>query len=342
TYQATLVGMDEANDLAVIRITARNLPVATLGTSEQLLIGEWAIAIGNPFGFVLGNTEPSVTAGVVSATGRNLLGRSEGNGIYLGMIQTDASINPGNSGGPLVNAVGEVIGVNTSIYTPSGGSIGLGFAIPINRARRIVDDLLDHGSVRRPWIGEKLRSSPSDNPRDIVTAGVIVQSIIPGSPAARAGLQPGDQIVRTRGRALRNVFDWEAERLDMRVGEAVPLVVRRGGREVTLTVTVADLPEVSAPRVTVLRELELVTLTPSIRAERGLRSSRGALVVRTSDRIQNEIGLQEGDLIVQINRTTIEQAADVSRAFDAQGGRAGIRLVFERRGYFYTTDFVIQ
>lgn len=342
TYQATLVGMDEANDLAVIRITARNLPVATLGTSEQLLIGEWAIAIGNPFGFVLGNTEPSVTAGVVSATGRNLLGRSEGNGIYLGMIQTDASINPGNSGGPLVNAVGEVIGVNTSIYTPSGGSIGLGFAIPINRARRIVDDLLDHGSVRRPWIGEKLRSSPSDNPRDIVTAGVIVQSIIPGSPAARAGLQPGDQIVRTRGRTLRNVFDWEAERLDMRVGEAVPLVVRRGGREVTLTVTVADLPEVSAPRVTVLRELELVTLTPSIRAERGLRSSRGALVVRTSDRIQNEIGLQEGDLIVQINRTTIEQAADVSRAFDAQGGRAGIRLVFERRGYFYTTDFVIQ
>ena len=242
TYQATLVGMDEANDLAVIRITARNLPVATLGTSEQLLIGEWAIAIGNPFGFVLGNTEPSVTAGVVSATGRNLLGRSEGNGIYLGMIQTDASINPGNSGGPLVNAVGEVIGVNTSIYTPSGGSIGLGFAIPINRARRIVDDLLDHGSVRRPWIGEKLRNSPSDNPRDIVTAGVIVQSIIPGSPAARAGLQPGDQIVRTRGRALRNVFDWDAERLDMRVGEAVPLVVRRGGREVTLTVTVADIP----------------------------------------------------------------------------------------------------
>ncbi|MBP9107608.1 MAG: hypothetical protein KBF56_12690, partial [Gemmatimonadaceae bacterium] len=118
--------------------------------------------------------------------------------------------------------------------------------------------------------------------------------------------------------------------------------VTRGGREVTLTVTVADLPEVSAPRVTVLRELELVTLTPSIRAERGLRSSRGALVVRTSDRIQNEIGLQEGDLVVQINRTTIEQAADVSRAFDAQGGRAGIRLVFERRGYFYTTDFVIQ
>ncbi len=342
TYAATLVGADEANDLAVLRISARNLPVATLGTSDQLLIGEWAIAIGNPFGFIIGNSEPSVTAGVVSATGRNLLGRSEGNGAYVGMIQTDASINPGNSGGPLVNAVGEVIGVNTSIYTPSGGSIGLGFAIPINRARRIVDDLLEHGSVRRPWIGEKLRAVASDNPRDVVTSGVVVQSVVPGSPAARAGLQPGDQLVRARGRALRNVFDWEAERLDMRVGEAVPLTVRRGGREVTITVTVADLPEVSAPRVTVLRELELVTLTPAIRAERSLRSGKGALVVRTSERIQNEIGLQEGDLIVQINRTTIEQAADVARAFDFYGGRSALRLVFERRGYFYTTDFVIQ
>lgn len=342
TYAATLVGADETNDLAVLRISARNLPVAALGTSDQLLIGEWAIAIGNPFGFVIGNSEPSVTAGVVSATGRNLLGRSEGNGAYVGMIQTDASINPGNSGGPLVNAVGEVIGVNTSIYTPSGGSIGLGFAIPINRARRIVDDLLEHGNVRRPWIGEKLRAVASDNPRDVVNAGVVVQSVVPGSPAARAGLQPGDQIVRSRGRPLRNVFDWEAERLDLRVGEVVPLTVRRGGREVVVNVTVADLPEVSAPRVTVLRELELVSLTPAIRAERALRSGKGALVVRASERIQNEIGLQEGDLIVQINRTTIEQASDVARAFDYYGGRSALRLVFERRGYFYTTDFVIQ
>lgn len=342
TYAATLVGADETNDLAVLRISARNLPVAALGTSDQLLIGEWAIAIGNPFGFVIGNSEPSVTAGVVSATGRNLLGRSEGNGAYVGMIQTDASINPGNSGGPLVNAVGEVIGVNTSIYTPSGGSIGLGFAIPINRARRIVDDLLEHGNVRRPWIGEKLRAIASDNPRDVVNAGVVVQSVVPGSPAARAGMQPGDQIVRSRGRPLRNVFDWEAERLDLRVGEVVPLTVRRGGRELVVNVTVADLPEVSAPRVTVLRELELVSLTPAIRAERALRSGKGALVVRASERIQNEIGLQEGDLIVQINRTTIEQASDVARAFDYYGGRSALRLVFERRGYFYTTDFVIQ
>ena len=289
-YPARLLGRDETNDLAVLKIEARNLPVATLGTSDQLLIGEWAIAIGNPFGFVLGNTEPSVTAGVISAVGRNLLGRSEGSGVYVGMIQTDAAINPGNSGGPLVNASGEVIGVNSSIYTPSGGSVGLGFAIPINRARRIAEDLLDHGKVRRPWIGEKVRTSQTGNPRDVITAGVVIGAVTPSSPASRAGLQPGDQILRARAKALRNVFDWEAERLDMRVGDTVPLLIKRGSRELTLNVTIADLPEVSAPRVTVLRELELVTLTAAIRAERNVRSDAGALVVRSSDRLRDEIG----------------------------------------------------
>ncbi|HET6701118.1 MAG TPA: trypsin-like peptidase domain-containing protein, partial [Gemmatimonadaceae bacterium] len=130
TFPARLLGADTLNDLAVLKIEGRDLPVVRLGNSSDLVVGEWAIAIGNPFGFVLGNSEPSVTAGVISATGRNLAARAEGPGIYVDMIQTDASINPGNSGGPLVNAVGEVIGVNSSIYSPSGGSVGLGFAIP--------------------------------------------------------------------------------------------------------------------------------------------------------------------------------------------------------------------
>src|SRR5947208_8076175 len=126
TYPARLLGIDEANDLAVLKIDARNLPVAPLGSSSNLLIGEWAIAIGNPYGFILANTEPSVTVGVVSGTGRNVAAQSEGAGVYVDMIQTDASINPGNSGGPLINAVGDVIGVNSSIFSPSGGSIGIG------------------------------------------------------------------------------------------------------------------------------------------------------------------------------------------------------------------------
>lgn len=342
TYPARLLGRDEANDLAVLKVEATELPVATLGNSDQLLIGEWAIAIGNPFGFVLGNTEPSVTTGVISATGRNLLGRTEGNGVYLGMIQTDASINQGNSGGPLVNASGEVIGVNSSIYSPSGGSIGLGFAIPINRARRVVDDLLEHGEVRRPWIGEKMRAPQGDNPRDVVVAGATIGSVVAGSPAERAGLRPGDQIVAVRDNTIRNVFDWEAQRLNMRVGESVPLTVRRDGRDRAVTVTVADLPEVSAPRVTVLRELQLTTLTPPIRSERGYRSTRGAVVVEVSDRVREELGVLEGDLIVQINRTPIEQATDVARAFEYYGGRSVIRMVFERRGFMFIREFEIR
>ena len=143
----------------MLRIDAKNLPDAKLGNSNNLVIGEWAIAIGNPFGFYLGNSEPSVSVGVISATQRNLVAPGEGQASYFDMIQTDAAINPGNSGGPLVNADGEVIGVNSSIFSPSGGSVGLGFAIPINRVARVVDDLLTHGAIRSPWIGVQLRQS---------------------------------------------------------------------------------------------------------------------------------------------------------------------------------------
>jgi serine protease Do len=343
THSAKLLGQDESNDLAVLKIDARDLPVASLGNSDSLVIGEWAIAIGNPFGFVLANSEPSVTAGVISAIGRNLLGSSEGSGVYVDMIQTDASINPGNSGGPLVNARGEVIGVNSSIYTPSQGSVGLGFAIPINRARRVVDDLIDHGEIRRPWLGELLRAPARDaNPRDVINAGVVVRAVVPGSPAASAGLRADDQIVRAGSRTVRNAFDWEAARLSFRVGDRVPLVVRRGGREVTLTVTVADRPEVSAPKVTVLREIEVTTLTPPLRAERGILASQGAYVTGVSNRVRDEIGLEEGDVILQINTTVIRNANDVSRAIEQAPPRAMSRALIERRGRRYITDFAIR
>ena len=342
TYPAKVLGVDEQNDLAVLKIDARDLPVAPIGDSDGVIIGEWAIAIGNPYGFLLGNTEPSVTAGVISATGRNLLGQAEGGGAYVDMIQTDASINPGNSGGPLVNADGEVIGVNTSIYSPSGGSIGLGFAIPVKRAMRVTDDLVAHGRLRQPWIGMKLQLPNSTNPRDVLNAGVIVRSVVPGSPAARAGIQPGDQIVRADARELKNPFDWEAARLDLRVGDRVPLTIRRGGRELTVNVEIQDLPEVSAPKVAVLQELELVTLTPTIRAERGIRAARGAVVYNLSNRLAEEIGLQRGDVIVQINRAPIASANDVQRAIEYYAGRSAMTILFERSGTVYRTDIVIQ
>jgi serine protease Do len=341
TYPAKLLGADETNDLAVIKIDAKNLPVAPLGSSSNLLIGEWAIAIGSPYGFILANTEPSVTAGVVSGTGRNLAAQSDGAGVYVDMIQTDAAINPGNSGGPLVNAMGEVIGVNSSIYSPSGGSVGLGFAIPINRARRVTEDLLVHGVIKRPWVGLKLGMTPPGTPGGPSKVAVIT-SVVPGSPAARAGIQPNDLLVRSRDRAIHNPYDWEAERLELRVGDEVPLVVRRGGRDINVNVKVADLPDVNAPKVTVLKEIQLVTLTPAIRAERGIRRANGALVQSVSERVAEQLGIQAGDVILQINQVPIADAEAAAKALDYYAGRGGIIMYIERQGQVYTTEFVIQ
>jgi serine protease Do len=342
TFPARLLGADETNDVAIIKIEARGLPVAPLGDSRSILVGEWAIAIGNPYGFVLGNSEPSVTAGVVSGVGRNLVARGEGPSAYFDMIQTDASINPGNSGGPLVTADGEVIGVNSSIFSTSGGSIGLGFAIPINRVRRVVEDLLEHGAVRRPWVGVKLDLTQARTTREVLATGARVGVVTPGSPAARAGLRPGDIIVRAGERAIRNAFDWEAELLDVRVGERISLRVRRGGTEIEIPVTAADLPEVNAPKVEVLREVQLVTVTPAIRAERGLRSPAGALVYGVSPRMSEMLGLQAGDVITQVNRTPIATADEAARAIDYYAGRGPITVFLERAGQLYRSDFVLR
>ena len=340
TFPARLLGADTLNDLAVLKIEGRALPVVKLGNSSDLMVGEWAIAIGNPFGFVLGNSEPSVTAGVISATGRNLAVPAEGPGIYVDMIQTDASINPGNSGGPLVNAVGEVIGVNSSIYSPSGGSVGLGFAIPINRVKRVTEDLLAHGTIRRPWVGLKVETPPLG--RAAASRGAVVSSVVPSSPAARAGLRPGDILVRSRDRQIGNAYAWDAELLELRVGERIPVLVRRDGREFPVELVVADQPEASAPKVAVLREMELISLTPQIRAERNIASRRGALIYRVSDRVATDLGIRAGDVIVQLNRTPIESADEAARAIDTYAGRGLIRMFYERGGRAYFTDFIIR
>ncbi|HVX40564.1 MAG TPA: trypsin-like peptidase domain-containing protein [Gemmatimonadaceae bacterium] len=341
-YPAKLLGQDETNDIAVIRIDAKNLPTVKLGNSNSLAIGEWAIAIGNPYGFYLGNAQPSVTVGVISATNRNLVAPSEGQGSYFDMIQTDAAINPGNSGGPLVDADGEVIGMNSSIFSPNGGSVGLGFAIPINRVARVVDDLLTHGSVRSPWIGVGLRQSNSSNPRDLISEGAVIASVVPGSPADKAGLRPGDVIVSEGNRQVHNFFDWQAALLDLRVGSPAHLRIRRGSKVFDATVSVTDLPEVSAPKVQVLHDLQLVTVTPAIASERSLQRAWGALVYKVSDVVAQETGIQQGDVILQINNTPIRSAQDAAKAIDEYGGRTYLRLVLDRQGQIYMTEFAVR
>jgi serine protease Do len=341
-YAAKVLGADETNDIAVLKIDAKSLSEVKLGNSNALAIGEWAIAIGNPYGFYLGNSEPSVSVGVISATQRNLVGSGEGQAAYFDMIQTDAAINPGNSGGPLVDADGEVIGVNSNIFSPSGGSVGLGFAIPINRVARVVDDLMTHGSIRSPWIGVRLKQAQSNNPRDQLTQGAVLATVTPGSPAAKAGLQPGDVILREGSRVVHNPFDWYAALLDLRAGSPARLHVRRGAREFDVDVAVSDLPEVSAPKVQVLRELELVTVTPAIAAEHSLRRQYGALVYKVGQDVSDQTGIQQGDVILQINNSAIRTAQDVARAIDNYGGRTYLRVIVDRQGQLGVTEFAVR
>src|SRR5206468_11891018 len=247
-FPAKVLGEDPLTDIAVLRVNGSDLPVAPLGQSTDLMIGEWVLAIGNPFAYLLGNSEPTVTAGVVSATGRNLLPSEGQAGIYVGMIQTDAAINPGNSGGPLANASGQVVGVNSNILTPSGGSVGIGFAIPIERAVRVADELRRYGHVRRPWAG--LDVTGAENLRDWKRSGGLrVSSVAEGGPAARAGLAADDVLLMARGRRLRTFLDWEAALLDASPGDTLSVAYRRGGRTRTARLGVSYLPSSIAEKV---------------------------------------------------------------------------------------------
>ncbi len=335
-YEATVVGTDPVTDVAVIRVDAdEELPEAPLGTSESLYIGEWVVAIGNPFGYLLSNSEPTVTAGVVSAVGRHIVPTSEDQGFYLGMIQTDASINPGNSGGPLVNALGQVIGVNSSIFSRSGGSEGLGFAIPIDRALHVAGDLIDHGEVRRAWLGVDVEPAEADDWGR--TRGVLVSQVAGGSPASAAGLVAGRRILAVDGRRLSAPLDWEDVILDLRPGDAVAVDVE--GRDAPVRIQAGDLPSLSAERVVVLDQMEMITVTPQIRAERQLASEDGALVVTASDAVSSQIGLRAGDVLVQINNVRVRSADDAARFFQ-QLPPGRVRLGVERSGGYVFLDFV--
>ena len=338
---ARVVGEDAVTDIAVLRIDHEELPTAPRGTSADLMIGEWVLAIGNPYAFLLGNSEPTVTAGVVSATNRNILPTDGQPGLYLDMIQTDAPINPGNSGGPLTNALGEVVGVNSSIFSQSGGSIGLGFAIPIERAMSVADELLRSGTVRRAWTGVDVEGASAM--RNWKSAGgVVVSSVAPGGPGAAAGVRSGDVLVAANARTLRNYLDWEAVKLDLHVGDAIDLRVRNGDDLVTRRLQTSDLPTATAEKVTVLRDLQVVSITPQVQAERNVRSSEGALIFAITPEVSRATGLRTGDVIVAVNRFSVASADQLAEALElVRTGRA-FRIYFERNGTYSFTDLVLR
>jgi serine protease Do len=244
-FDAKLLGDSPVYDLAVLKITGDHLPVAPMGDSDSLVVGEWAIAIGNPFGFLLDDPQPTVTAGVVSATRRDIKAEATSSGMYKNMIQTDAAINPGNSGGALVDADGEVIGINTFIFTNSGGSIGLGFAIPINLAKKVLGEVRRYGRVRVAWPGMNVQAVSDLLAHRLGwegTGGLVVSAVDRGGPAERAGLKPLDRIRRVNGRVTNDVEDAQASIYGAQVGDRLTLDIERDGKPRQIVVTLEEAP----------------------------------------------------------------------------------------------------
>ncbi len=338
-HPATVVGADELTDIAVLRIEGGRVPPAPLGTSSDLMVGEPAIAIGNPFGYLLANAEATVTAGVISGVGRDIRSADERQTLLADMVQTDASINPGNSGGPLVNADGRVIGVNSSIFSRSGGSEGLGFAIPIDRALRIVSELREFGRIRHPFVGVDPMAVESDT---LLFSETLVRRVAPGSSAEEAGLEPGDVLVAIGGRPIASLLDWEVGLVDAGVGSDVDVRYQRNGRDQIVRLRVEELPSESAERLQVLSGLELITVDPQIAVERRLRVDAGAMISRISQRNAASTGMREGDVIVEVNRRRVESADDVADLFQYYSGRSSIRVSLYRDGNIYITTFYVQ
>ncbi|MCH7760055.1 trypsin-like peptidase domain-containing protein [candidate division TA06 bacterium] len=244
-FDGEILGSDPTLDLALLKVKGKDLPFANLSDSDDLIIGEWAIAIGNPFGYLLEDTQPTVTVGVISALNRSIkAGRSRVQ-VYQDMIQTDAAINPGNSGGPLVNAEGEVIGINTFIFTSSGGSEGIGFARPINDAKTMIDEILQYGEVRKVWIGihvQKVTPLLAESLDLKRVKGFLVSHVDERSPAETAGIEPGDVIYEVNGKKMEKEGDWKKLLYETRVGERIKVVGEREGKSFEKPLIVQEMP----------------------------------------------------------------------------------------------------
>jgi len=344
SFTAKLVGSDPPSDLAVLKIDAHDLPVLALGDSDKVRVGDIVLAIGNPLG--IGQT---VTNGIISAKGR-ATGLSDGS--FEDFLQTDAAINRGNSGGALVNTTGELIGINSQILSPSGGSIGIGFAIPSNMARAVLDQLLKTGKVRRGMIGVTIQSVNADLAlsMNLATArGAIVTSVQAGGPGERAGIKRGDVITALNGQGvvdsnnLRNLVASSAP------GSEVTLTVLRDGREQPIKVSLAELPvktrqegdQGSNEQSQGLGKfgLTLQPLTPELAPRLGLGSSEQGLVVTAVDPngVAADAGINQGDVIQEVNRQPVRNLGDFNVAIARSGSRPALVLVNRRGTVVYLT-----
>jgi serine protease Do len=345
-YDAKLLGRDPKTDLAVLKIDpqGKKLTFISFGDSDKLRVGDWVLAIGNPFG--LGGT---VTAGIVSARGRDI-----NQGPYDDFIQTDASINKGNSGGPLFNMDGEVVGINSAIFSQSGGSIGIGFSVSSRLAKPLVAQLQQFGRTKRGWLGVRIQSVTEEIAESLglkKPEGALVADVTKGGPAEKAGIQPGDVILRFNDRSVDEMRRLPRIVAETEIGGDVPVTVWRGGKELKVTARIGELEEAESAKLLPASKTEgpagevgrvealglgLTSITGSVKEKYQLGEATKGVVVTTVD--QNspaaEKGIREGDVIVEVAQEEVGSPADVSRSIDSarKKDRKSVLLLIDRQG----------
>ncbi len=336
-FVAKIIGKDKRSDVALLKIEANGLPVVTIGKTSDLKVGEWVLAIGSPFGF-----DHSVTAGIVSAKGRSLPSEN-----YVPFIQTDVAINPGNSGGPLFNLDGEVVGVNSQIYSRTGGYMGLSFAIPIEMAMNVVDQLRTKGRVTRGWLGVLIQ----DVTRELADAfgmdhpkGALVARVLPDSPASKAGMQAGDVILSFNGKPISNSSMLPPLVGSSRVDKPAELNVLRGGKVIALTVDIGELPseeamaEAGAAPQKKQEFLGLVVedVTPEHQEQLGIADAEGVLVKEVAEGPARDADIRVGDLIQMVNQIKVKNVKSFRDLIKSlPKGRTVAVLVMRRSGQIF-------
>jgi len=323
-FNAELKGTDPRSDLAIIKINAKNLPAVALGDSDNIKIGQWVLAIGNPFGYMIHNPEPTVTSGVISALHRALPRTTMRDRDYNDLLQTDAAINPGNSGGPLVNLKGEVVGINVAIFSTTGGYQGVGFAIPVNVAKRVMSDLIEGKKILYGWLGVSVQDATEDLAKYFNLTdkkGVIVGDIFKDSPAEKGGMKTGDIIVSFAGKDIGNVRELLKSVGSAEVGKKVKIAVLREGKKINLDIEVGERPQELAKAETQAaaekgwRGLVVSAITPEIAQRLGIEKAGGVVVseVEPGSPADNA-GIMPGDIINEINKQEVKNIDDFNKA----------------------------
>ncbi len=332
--EVKLIGVDQRSDIAILKIKAKDLPFLSWGNSDSLEIGDWVIAVGNPYGL-----EGTVTVGVVSARGRSGLPLRDGP-VYQDFIQTDASINPGNSGGPLCNIKGEVVGINTAIKSTTGANVGIGFAIPSMWAKKIVNQLINKGKIERGYLGVYLKPLDDDLKEALgVKEGVLIRQVEKSSPADKAGIQSGDIIVQFDGKKVNNIYDLQKFVADVSPGKVVNIRLIRDGKAKIKKVKIGEYTEPIVVKNT-QEKWGITARSLKISEKRDMGVNNGIYIEAVDkNSLAYKAGIRKGDVIIKINNYPINSPSELSNVMDKVKNKKVLLFVVLRDGNIYYLTF---